>query len=213
MDVNVWSPEPLETIKSTVWNVRNWAVAVSVTNPSGGVTCFPNTAAYPISVPWSTWDYFISGWNELMDDDPVIIASACYDNWFDSTLISPTGQAINEVMLHFDFRNRGAGPWSAQGVQFGGYTVNGVAIPVTRWNLAAAGGAVFWNLVDAGGSITSLPAGAVDMLAMNKWLVANGWLSADCNMTGFSIGYEICHTAGAIASFQYNDLWWSAGTT
>ena len=51
MDVNVWGPVPGETITSTVWSVRNWAVAASVSNPDGGVTCFPNTAAYPVSVP------------------------------------------------------------------------------------------------------------------------------------------------------------------
>jgi hypothetical protein len=211
MDVNVWGPVPLETIKSTVQSVRNWSVAVNVSNPGGGVTCFPNTGAFPITAAWGAWGHFTSGWDEQMDGNPAIIASACYDNWFDNTRVGPTGAAVSEVMLHFDFRNRGAGPWVAQNVKFGGYTVDGTVIPVTYWSLAASGGTCWWNLVDGNGGITSLPAGAVDMLAMLQWLAKAGYLDPACNMTGFSVGYEICHTGGDIADFTYNDLWWSGG--
>jgi hypothetical protein len=209
VDLDVWGPVGGETVASTIYSVRNWSIAASMSNGNGSVTCFPNCGlAFPVSLPWNNWSYFISGWDETMDAATAQTASACYDNWVDNTLVNPvTGQAIVEIMLHFDFRNRGAGPWYAQGVQFGGYTVNGIAIPVTTWNLAYSGTAVFWNLVDAGGAITSLPAGAVDLLAMNRYLVSHGFISATCHHTGISIGYEICDTGGAVRNYRYNNLW------
>lgn len=211
VDLNVWGPTSDEALTGKVYTASNWSVAGKMTNPGGSVTCFPNTGAYPISAPWQagTLSYLISGWDETMDTDSSIIASACYDNWFDNTLVGPTGSAVNEVMFHFDFRNRGAGPWRAIKVPFGGYTVNGVAIPLTYWNLAAIGTAAYWNLVDVSGNITNLSKGSVDALAMFQWLVTNGYLSTTCKLTGFSAGFEICSTAGAVRNFTYNDLWWN----
>jgi hypothetical protein len=211
MDLNVWGPVSGETLTSKVYSVRNWNLTASMSNSSGSVTCFPNTGTEGIAIPWNNYSYFISGWNEQMDATTNQIASACYDNWFNNTLVNPvTGQAINEVMLHFDFRNRGDGPWFAQGVKFGGYTVNGINIPVTLWSLAYGGTAVYWNLVDGSNQITNLPIGAVDILAMNRYLVTNGFLSSTCTMAAFSIGYEICDTQGVNRSFTYNDAWWYA---
>lgn len=211
VDLNVWGPTSDETMTGKVYTANNWTVNAKMTNPGGSVTCFPNTGAYPTSAPWQAGalSYLISGWDETMDTNTDIIASACYDNWFDNTLVGPTGSAINEVMFHYDFRNRGAGPWRATKVPFGGYTVNGVAIPLTFWNLAAIGTAAYWNLVDASGNITNLAKGSVDALAMFQWLVTNGYLSTTCKLTGFSAGFEICSTNGSPRNFTYNDLWWS----
>ncbi len=212
VDTDVWGPTSDETVSVNVYSARNWACKTKCTNPGGSVTAYVNTGmAYPVSLPWQSWAYCISGWDETMDTNTDIIASACYDNWFDNTLVGPTGSAINEVMLHFDFRNRGAGPWRALKVPFGGYTVNGTAIPLTYWNLAAIGTAAYWNLVDSSGNITNLAKGAVDFLAMAKWLVSNGYLSSTCNMTGFSAGYEICSTNGALRNFTYNNMWAYSG--
>jgi hypothetical protein len=209
VDLNVWGGVNGQTMAAQVYSVRNWSLSASLNNPGGGVTCFPNTGmAYPVSLAWNSYSYFISGWDETMDATLNQVASACYDNWFDNTLInSYTGSAVVEVMWHFDFRNRGAGPWYAQGVQFGGYTVNDIPIPVTTWNLAYGGTAVFWNLVDSGGAFTNLPVGAVDMLAMNRYLVTNGFLSAACHQTGVSVGYEICDTQGTARTYRYNNCW------
>lgn len=212
VDTNVWGATSGETMNLKVFSVRNWACTVTNTNPGGSVTCFPNTGAYPTSLPWQggALSYLISGWDESLSKGSSIIASACYDNWFDNTLVGPQGAAVNEVMFHFDFSNRGAGPWVAEKVPFGGYTVNGVAIPLTYWNLAVPNGstAAYWNLVDASGNITSLPKGSVDALAMFKWLVTNGYLSTTCKLTGFSLGFEICSTGGVAEQFTYNDMWW-----
>ncbi len=112
-------------------------------------------------------------------------------------------------MFHFDFRNRGySTSWYAQAVPFGGSTVNGIPIPLTYWNLAASGTAMFWNQCDASGNQISTPTGAIDHLEATQWAVDNGWLSAGCTMTGFSLGFEICDTGGVNRNFWYNNLWW-----
>lgn len=209
VDLNVWGGVPGEAMTAQVYSARSWNLTASMSNPDGSVTCFPNTGiAYPVSLPWNSYSYFISGWDEQMDATTSQIASACYDNWVDNTLVNPlTNSAVVEIMLHFDFRNRGAGPWYAQGVQFGGYTVNGIPIPVTRWNLAYQGTAVYWNLVDSGGAFTNLPIGAVDLLAMNRYLVTAGFISSTCHHTGVSVGYELCDTQGAPRNYRYNNVW------
>jgi hypothetical protein len=213
VDANVWGPVANETVELTVYGETNWLVTANIVNSSGGVTCFPNSAPNnPVSYNWSAANYLISGWDETMDTASGIIASACYDNWVNSTLTSnPLGAAINEIMWHFDFRNRGAGPWYALNVPFGGETVNGVAIPKTYWNLAASGTALFWNQTDGNGNIYSTPIGAIDVKAMMTWLVTNGWISAGCDFVGFSLGFEICNTNGNNNNFKYNNMWVQAG--
>lgn len=209
VDLNVWGGVSGEAMTAQVYSTRNWNLTASMNNSNGSVTCFPNTGiAYPVSLPWNNYSYFISGWDETMDATTAQIASACYDNWVDNTLVnSYTNSAIIEIMLHFDFRNRGAGPWYALGVQFGGYTVNGIPIPVTTWNLAYQGTAVYWNLVDSGGAFTNLPIGAVDLLAMNRYLVTAGFISSTCHQTGVSVGYELCDTQGVNRNYRYNNVW------
>lgn len=208
VDVNVWGPVSGEVIDVTVYTPQHWQIMANINNSGGGVTCFPNVAQYPNSITWNNLSYLISGWDETMPTDTSVVASACYDHWFDNSLVGPTGSAVTEVMHHFDFRNRGSGPWVAQAVPFGGYTVNGIAIPKTYWSLAASGGTCWWNLVDSSGNITSMPKGAIDVKAMNDWLVTEGYLSSTCTFLGPSLGWEICDTAGKNQAFVYNDAWW-----
>jgi Putative Ig domain len=214
---DIWGPVSGETCDATVYSVRNWSLVCNANNPGGGVTCFPNTGSgWNVPSDWYNYTYLVSGWDETMDTASDIIASACYDNWFTSnTLVGPQGAIVTEVMFHYDFRNRGAGPWVATAVPFGGYSVNvpgvgEIAVPLTYWNLAVPNGstAAYWNMVNTSGSITSLPKGAVDAKAMFEWLVTNGYLANPTPLTAFSIGYEICSTGGNNNNFTYNDFYW-----
>ena len=217
VDIDVWAPvtSPQETVTCTVYSVRNWSLVVNVDNPGLGVTCFPDTGAYPISTDWYDYDYLISGWDETMDTVDGLTASACYDNWFsDNDIVGPTGGTVNEVMFHFDLRNRGYGnpDYYATAVPFGGSTINGVVIPLTYWNIAVDSTAVFFNIADSEGNLSSMPVGAVDAKAMFEWCVTEGFLATETPLTAFSMGYEVCDTQSIDRNFRYNNMWWLGGT-
>ena len=214
MGLDVWGPVAGEVVAGYVYTVTNWALTANFSNGGGSVTCFPNTGQYPISYNWESAAYLITGWAESMDATGNQIASACYDTWFnDNTLTGPTGAVVNEVMLHFDYRNRGGGAVFATAVPFGGTVINGIAIPRTYWTLVAPAGstAVYWEICNSAGSQINVPASAVDLKAMYTYLAANGFLAAGTPLTGLSAGYEICDTQGITRNYAYTDMWWYGG--
>lgn len=218
--MNMWGPVSGEQAVFNVFSIQEWDFLCRVANPGGSVTCFPNSSSWLINIPdWHDFDYFVSGYDEVMDGTPDapdgIIASACYDNWFTNDLVGPTGFAVNEIMCHFDFRSRGAGPYAATVVPFGGYTVDTpsgpVDIPLTYFDIAYTATTLYFNQVDASGNYKSTPTGTLDWKAMFEWCVTHGYLDPAAPMWAFSVGFEVCHTSGVQRKFRYNDLWWLAG--
>jgi len=215
---NVWGPVPGETQTQNVQSARQWDIVISANNASASVTCFPNTGAqFPLDSPitWQDLSCLISGWDVYMDTDADIVASACYDLWFDEPFIGQVSGVLNsaEVMAHFDLRNRGDFNF-AHGVQFGGYTIAGHDIPATTWSLAytTGDGAAYWNIGNPPGTYASMDTGALDWKPMFQYLVDHAILPATARLKGFSIGYEVCDTAGNTNTFVYNDAWWHAVT-
>ena len=220
ISMNMWGPVAGEVATLNVYSVKEWDFLCKVNNPSGSVTCFPNSASWLINLTnWYDFSYFLSGWDEVMEGTPEdpqgIIASACYDNWFTNTLVGPTGFAVNEIMCHFDERNRGSGPYAATVVPFGGYTVdtpNGpIDVPLRYWSIAYSNTTLYFIQVDAAGTIASTPTGIVDWKAFFQWCVDHGYLDPAAPMWGFGMGFEVCHTGTVQRKFRYNDMWWAGG--
>ena len=215
-NLDVWSPAAGETATSTVWSVRNWQLGINVNNPAHNVTCFPGGGLYPVVVPWHSYSYLITGWDVTMPPwASTTIASATYDNFITQAdvITGPGGVQVNEIMHHFAHTNRGEGFHAYQAVPFGGYTVNGVPIPVTYWDISIGSTAVFFDLSSPSGvSLNwSMPAGAIDYLAILNWLVAQGYISQTCTLVSMATGFEVCDTAGITQTFQYNNWWCQAG--
>jgi Putative Ig domain len=216
MNLNIWGPVSGETATSTVWSCRNWKVSINANNPSGSVTCYPSAGLYPITFPWNEYTYITTGWDVAMPPiSPRTVASATYDNFVDVPIVGPTGAAVVEIMHHFAHNNRGEGNYTYPAVKFGGYQVNGRDIPVTYWNITAPQGdtAVYFDQCDAAGISYNytMPVGAIDYLAMLKWLESRGYISATSNLTGMGIGFEVCDTGGVSQPFQFNNWWCQAG--
>jgi hypothetical protein len=199
-DNNCWGQTGYQ--KLNVYSNTNWYIEANQAAGNSRVETFANTGLEGFHYAWDKWSAWTSGWDEYIDPDPSVIASGCYDIWFDTK--------ITEVMIHFDLRNRGDGPFWATEVPFGGYTDPwGNRIPRTLWNVAYQRGytSVFFNLVDADGNYQKMTTGAVDLLAMMKWLVtARIWTSYP-TLNGWSLGYEVCSTGGVNRTLRYNNLW------
>ena len=210
---NLWGPVSGCTQELDVYSLHMWEIKAAFNDSSGAVHTFPNTGMYNYCSWQSFYTSLTSGWDVYMDTDSDIVASACYDIWFDQT-VAPGGALnnVNEIMIHFDFRNRGTdSSWFALAVPFGGNTVNGHYITPATYSMAytpgAATTAAYWNATDAIGNPVNIPSGTVDIKAMMQWCVDHGIIANGSEMTGFSIGFEICNTSGNIKVFRYNDCW------
>lgn len=213
LNINVWGPVAGETLVAKVHSARQWELTSNIPGTNQEVTCYPSIGYYGGETPaFTSFSYFIGGWDDYMDTGPNLIGECTFDTFVNNTLTNPQGGLINEVMMQFDFRNRfTGGTFMAHNVPFGGYMVNGVYIPLTYWNIAYDSTAVFFLLSDGASNTISLPRGAIDYLAMIKYLITNGWLAAGTTLQGFSIGFEICGTNGVDCRMGLNNGFWSAG--
>jgi len=103
-----------------------------------------------------------------------------YDCWFNNQ--------ANEVMVWVDNYNQvPAGKKVATGVTVGGHTWD-------VWWVQSSGYLAF--------NITStLTSGTVDLLALFKYAVLNGWLPANSTVGQLAFGIEVCSTGGNAATF------------
>ncbi len=204
----------------------NWWVDANFPLGETEIWTYPDSDAIYLSAPplLSSFSYLYSSFGENMHLNPNTDAEAAYDIWLN-------GYA-NEVMIWNDVSNRGGPNYyggctsklSAQAV-FGGER----GVPKHLWNLAVCGSELVWQLdqpslllchasaqaqrfspesVDVGtGSVYGITKGSVDVLAMLKWLITNGYLPSNSSLDQLEYGFEIASTGGVSEKFQVTD--WS----
>jgi hypothetical protein len=107
-----------------------------------------------------------------------------YDCWFNNQ--------ANEVMVWVDNYNQvPAGKKVATGVTVGGHSWD-------VWWVQSSGYLAF-NITG------TLTAGTVDLLALFKYAVMNGWLPATSTMGQLAFGIEVCSTGGNAATFTIDE--------
>ena len=216
LNPNVWGPIADCTQVTSIQSLRQWSIAANYDDPSAAVHTFPNTGmSLGAGLEWQNFSYLISGWDVYMDSSTDIVASGCYDNWFDQPFIGsdPNGPGA-EVMLHFAIVNRGGGPYVSTGVTFGGYEVAGYDIPPIQVSCSwePGYGTFYFNASPAANAFNFIPAGAADWKAMFQYIVDLGILPASARLTGFSVGFEVCTTTGNTNTFLYNNCWWRSSS-
>ena len=159
--------------------------------PAGNtaVVSFPNTG-FSFNKTLSGFSAIVSSFTDRIPSRTGTNAEASYDIWFTNT------STVHEVMIQNDYtpgRGPGCGTWTARNVRFGGR--NG--IPAHRWDLCVSGSTAFWETAHG-----NMPSGAINVLAMLKWLVSHGQMPAGVRLSGFSYGFEISSTAGVGENFQ-----------
>jgi len=171
--------------------MNNWCAAVKTwqnLNPGGcGGSTLSNT-------PISAMSQLTSTYAESTPHNSQTIAEWAWDNWLDNDAGYPS-----EVMVWVDNNgrcNRGS---------FGTQVQAPVTIAGQEWTPHQYGSNEFiWSLDGPGGAGTCAQqaSGTVDLLALLKWMQANGHASADATLSLLDGVFEICSTGGALETFR-----------
>src|SRR5215468_9981505 len=125
------------------------------------------------------------------------IAQFAWDIWLSNDAGFP-----NEVMVWVDNSGRGSG--GAR--QVGSATIDGKA-----WTAYEYGtGEFIWSL-GAPGTFAQQSAGTVDLLALLRWMQANGFMAANPAIGQIDAGWEICSTGGSPETFAVHGYSLSGG--
>lgn len=149
------------------------------------------------NVPLTALSSLSSSYAESFPHNPQTIAEAAYDIWL------PGDTALgysHEVMVWVDNVNRG----------FGGATELAADVQVAgqRWDLwqyqhtLGTGGEIVWSLDGPqAGRPAQQASGTVDLLALLRWLQANGHLPATAAVAQVDFTFEVCSTGGRAERF------------
>ena len=196
---NCWGdPNCQQTI--TARTPGDWTV--TATEPAGNlaVRTYPNIQE--IMDNWSpdgTWSgagtdtpiaslsKLTSTYTETTPHNAGTVAQAAWDIWTSNNAGHP-----NEIMVWVDNSNRGSGG----APKVGQATING-----QQWTLYQNGsGELIWSL-GAPGTFAQQGSGTVDLLALLRWLQANGHMAAGAATGMIQFGWEICSTGGVSKTF------------
>lgn len=194
--MDFWNPQSGDSQTLYATNPGDWYVTFNA--PAGQtVLTFPNTEQLYNSEPLDSFSALYASFSESNDESTNTSADIGFDNWFNNW--------GNEVMIQHNMVNRGGQCGPVLTTQtFGG--TNGV--PVNTWVLCQYGSELIWQIKQPAGNpgTFGFQSGSVDILAMNKWLEANGYLPANSTITVISYGFEITGTNGTNENFGVNSF-------
>jgi hypothetical protein len=205
---NVFGPIPGWKQTLTATDPGNWGVDATWPAGNTGVQTYPSIAVnygtvtdFPTAL--STYTALTSSFAETMNATSGTSAWAAYDVWLGASNCSPATQSCStdEMMIQNDFANNGFCTTLATAT-FGGS--NGV--PVQQWHLCQFGAELIWKLGVDDNSKVNEQSGAVDILAMAKWLVTNGYVPANEGLWSVDYGWEICSTGGQAENFHVSQF-------
>jgi hypothetical protein len=181
----------VKTAPEAQQQMNNWCAAVSNWENLDPGGCGNN----PLSdTPLSAMSKLTSSYAESIPHNSQTIAQWAWDNWLGNDSGYP-----NEVMVWTD--NNGRCNSGSLGTR--------VHAPVTiagqEWTPYQYGSTEFiWSLDGPGGvgTCAQLASGTVDLLALLKWMQANGHAAADATLRLVDGVFEICSTGGAPETFR-----------
>jgi hypothetical protein len=194
VDQNVWAGGSgySQTLYATAPN--DWYINVKVNSNFGGVEAFPNTGFNSVMNPIDSSTSVTSSWSVSMPTDTTKVAAwAAYDLWFNNW--------ADEVMIQPDITANSDYDCGAAAVA----TFSG-----TPWHLCLFGSERVWKIGvdDSNHAAVNKSAGSIDVLAMLKYMEANGYLPANSVWTAGSFGFETCDTEGTTQTFAVNGFTW-----
>lgn len=195
VDANVWTGNSAYHQTLTANAPNDWNIAVNVNTGFGGVQSFPNTGWQGGSEAVDASTAITSSWKVTMPTDTTKVAGwAAYDLWFNNW--------ADEVMIQPDITANSDYDCTAAATA----TFNG-----TPWHLCLFGSERVWKIGadDSNHAAVNESAGSIDVLAMLKYMEANGYLPAASVWTAGSFGFEVCDTEGTDQTFAVNDFTWS----
>lgn len=210
VDQNEYSPVSGQTQTLGANSPQDWQVTSLIpagSNPSGGVTTFPNAGMEFGNPALSTFPDITTSFADTIPSGSGVTGWQGYDNWFnnwgDEVMIQT--QWVNTAPCTYvavqQFTEPGTGTSQTWGLcNFGGPGNEKV------WKLAPPGTAV-------GGSATlNETSGSADVSAMTDWLITHGYMLtstvASTTLTALSAGFEITESPSA-TNWSYSHLTFS----
>jgi hypothetical protein len=190
-DWSVSADEPagngsVETAPETGQQFNNWCPANNT-----WANLLPNGCSNQANTPISSMTELSSTYTESFPHNSQTIAQWAWDNWLSNDSGYP-----DEVMVWVDNNNRcNSGSYGTQ--QASPITVNG-----QEWTPYQYGSSEFiWSL-GAPGQCAQQSSGTVDLLALLKWMQANGKAAAGATLGLTDAVWEICSTGGQPETFS-----------
>lgn len=155
----------------------------------------PNGCPGSADTPISAMSQLTSSYAESTPHNSQTIAEWAWDNW-----LSNDGGFSNEVMVWVDDNGRcNSGSLGTQ--VHAPVTINGQEWTPHQYPHSSE---FIWSLDGPGGAGTCAQqaSGTVDLLALLKWMQANGYASADATLSLVDGVFEICSTGGAPETFR-----------
>jgi hypothetical protein len=181
---DVWHPIPGWSQKLHATSPGSWYVTANMPGGNISVISFPNVGfTYTSNTPLSDFSSITSSFTEDMNATPNTKAWAAYDIWLNNWQ--------DEILIQNDYVNHGGCHFVAT-VKFGGSG----GVPLQSWELCNWGKEIIWSLADG-----KEQSGAVDILAILKWLASKGYVPEESDLTAISYGWEICSTGGEPETF------------
>lgn len=190
---DVWNPIAGASQTLTATSPGDWSVTADMPAGNGAVVSYPSTGGNYGQVtntpsPLSGFSRIRSWFTETMNANPGTIAEAAYDIWLGNPGSSDWAY---EVMLQTDFSALRPRCSSFQATA----TFNG-----QQWGLCTFGTELIWQLQG------NEPSGVVHVLAMLRYLAANGYVPADVGLWAVGYGWEICSTGGQPETFSLSQF-------
>lgn len=184
---NMWnSAEALGPETLYACSYHNWYVVSKQTNHAGAVKTYPNVHKDYDNARISSFSRITSTF--AATSPHVGIYNVAYDIWTNGVATSGS----TEIMIWTEnFKQVPAGDRVAR-VSLGGRTYN-------VWKTSD-------NHYIALVPTVVMKSGSIDLLAVFKWLMSKGWLSASSTLGQIDYGVEIVSTDGKNATFSFTDF-------
>jgi hypothetical protein len=194
---NVWNPVSgwAQTLHAA--SPGDWYVTANMPASNTTVVSYPSLQADYVqgnstSVPLSDYASIYSSFSETMNATSGTNAWATYE----VSIGQGSGtSSVDDMMIETNLADGGCSGGAT--ATFGGSG----GVPVQSWHLCQYGSELAWGLTGGGEQ-----SGTVDILAMAKWLVSNGYLPGNAGLFSVSYGWQICSTGAQNENFQVSNF-------
>ncbi len=193
VDVNMWNPIQGASVMLSAGSPSVFSAVANMPSGNTAVVSYTNSWARDYTGTVDSYSQITANVAETMPHNAQTTGWSMFDLWFNNW--------ANEVMVQYDFSNNADCDAST-------VVATGINIDGQMWHLCDFGGGALALKLGATETAArqSEPGGTFDILAMVKWLEANGHLPASSTWTALSVGWEICSTGGQPETFAMNNF-------
>jgi hypothetical protein len=177
-------------------SASNWGIHTDQPSATGEVLSYPDEQILQY-VSISSLTSLYANWNISVPDTRADDYEAAYDIWIQDNGNATDWNNNTELMI-WTYNHRHNPPL--------GSVVRRVTISYDqKFTMWANGGKDKGNVTYTLVQDTNTTSGTTNILAVLRWLIANGWIPRTAGLNDVEFGWEICSTGGVYQNFVVND--------